>query len=54
MSDASIETTLELWALSLRDVRRRMRPPFRQERVARSAEHWLSNFWLISNPRGLR
>jgi hypothetical protein len=41
MSGASIETTLELWASSLRDVKRRMRPLFRQERVGRSAEHLL-------------
>ena len=41
MSGASIETTLELWASSLRDVKRRMRPLFTQERVARSAEHFL-------------
>jgi SRSO17 transposase len=37
MSSASIETTLELWALSLRDVKARMRPLFNQERVAASA-----------------
>jgi SRSO17 transposase len=41
MSEASIETTLELWASSLRDVKGRMRPLFTQERVARSAEHFL-------------
>jgi hypothetical protein len=41
MSGASIETTLELWASSLRDVKRRMRPLFTQERVTRSAEHFL-------------
>jgi hypothetical protein len=33
MSGASIETTLELWASSLRDVKRRMRPLFTQARV---------------------
>lgn len=37
MMGASIETTLELWASSLRDVKRRIRPLFRQERVAASA-----------------
>ena len=37
MSVASIETTLELWASSLRDVKRRMRPLFTQGRVAASA-----------------
>ncbi len=34
---ASIETTLELWASSLRDVKARLRPLFTQERVAVSA-----------------
>lgn len=34
---ASIETTLELWASSLRDVKARIRPLFTQERVAASA-----------------
>ncbi len=37
MSGASIEETLELWAASLREVKARMRPLFRQERVAASA-----------------
>jgi SRSO17 transposase len=37
MAGASIETTLELWASSLRDVKARMRPLFTQERVAASA-----------------
>jgi SRSO17 transposase len=37
MAGASIEATLELWALSLRDVKARMRPLFTQERVAASA-----------------
>jgi hypothetical protein len=37
MSGASIETTLELWASALRDVKARMRPLFLQERMARSA-----------------
>src|SRR3954447_14935875 len=37
MSGASIEETLELWAASLREVKRRMRPLFTQERVAVSA-----------------
>jgi SRSO17 transposase len=41
MSGASIETTLELWASSLRDVKGRMRPLFGQARVARSAEYFL-------------
>src|ERR1700757_1003141 len=34
---ASIETTLELWASSRRDVKRRMRPLFAQERSAVNA-----------------
>lgn len=37
MAGASIETTLELWASSLRDVKARIRPLFTQERVAASA-----------------
>src|SRR5476649_2939561 len=37
MCGASIETTLGLWASSLRDVKGRMRPLFTQERVAASA-----------------
>src|SRR5260370_2800812 len=37
MSGASIETTLELWASSLRDVKARMRFLFSQGRVAASA-----------------
>src|SRR5271169_2228214 len=41
MSGASIETTLEPWASSPRDVKRRMRPLFTQTRVARSAENFL-------------
>lgn len=38
MTGASIEATLELWASSLRDIKGRMRPLFRQERMANSAE----------------
>jgi SRSO17 transposase len=38
---ASIETTLELWASSLRDVKTRIRPLFTQERVAASAGQFL-------------
>ena len=37
MSEASIGTTLELWASSLRDVKARMRSLFKQERMAVSA-----------------
>lgn len=41
MTGASIETTLELWASSLRDVKGRMRVLFTQERVAASANLFL-------------
>ncbi len=37
MTGASIETTLELWALSLREVKRRIGPLFSQERSAVNA-----------------
>jgi SRSO17 transposase len=49
MAGASIETTLELWALSLRDVKARLRPLFTQERVAVSAGLFLDG--LLSNER---
>jgi SRSO17 transposase len=41
MAGASIETTLELWASSLRDVKSRIRPLFTQDRVAVSAGAFL-------------
>src|SRR3990167_2689334 len=41
MTGASIETTLELWVSSLRDVKSRMRGLFTQERVAASASLFL-------------
>jgi SRSO17 transposase len=41
MLGASIETTLELWASSLRDVKARIRPLFTQARVASSAGAFL-------------
>ncbi len=41
MSAASIETTLELWASSLRDAKARIRPLFTQDRVAASAGQFL-------------
>lgn len=41
MTGASIETTLELWATSLRDVKARMRGLFTQDRVAASAGFFL-------------
>ena len=50
MSGVSIETTLELWASSLREVKARMRPLFTQERVAASAGFFLDGV-LGSEPR---
>jgi SRSO17 transposase len=41
VSGASIETTLELWASSLRDAKARIRPLFTQDRVAASASQFL-------------
>jgi SRSO17 transposase len=49
MSSASIETTLELWASSLRDVKARMRPVFGDVRVASSANQFLDG--LLSEER---
>ena len=40
---ASIEETLALWAASLRDVKKRIRPLFGQERVARNAGLFLES-----------
>ncbi len=50
MAGASIETTLELWASFLRDVKARIRPLFRQERVAVSAGKFLDGL-LGNEPR---
>jgi len=50
MAGASIETTLELWATSLRDVKARMRPLFLQKRVAESAGQFLDGL-LGNEPR---
>jgi SRSO17 transposase len=41
MGAASLETMLELWASSLREVKERMRPLFTQDRVAASAHAFL-------------
>src|SRR3984885_1670663 len=49
MSSGSIETTLELWASSLRDVKSRMRPLFGDVRVASSANQFLDG--LLSDER---
>ena len=50
MSVAPIEMTLELWASALRDAKARIRPLFRQARVARSAAQFLDGL-LGSEPR---
>jgi SRSO17 transposase len=50
MAVASIETTLELWASALREVKARMRPLFTQERVAISAGLFLDSL-LGNEPR---
>ena len=50
MAVASIETTLELWASSLRDVKTRIRPLFGQKRVVASAGQFLDGL-LGSEPR---
>jgi SRSO17 transposase len=50
LSGVSIETTLELWASSLRDVKARLRPLFTQERVAASASSFLDGL-LGAEPR---
>jgi len=50
MGGASIETTLELWASSLRDIKARIRPLFGQERVAASAGQFLDGL-LGNEPR---
>ena len=47
MAGASVETTLELWASSLREVKGRIRRLFSQERVARSAGQFLDG--LVGN-----
>lgn len=50
MSGASVETTLELWASALREIKARMRPLFTQDRVADSAALFLDGL-LGSDPR---
>jgi SRSO17 transposase len=50
MGGASIETTLELWASSLRDMKARIRRLFGQERVAASAGQFLDGL-LGNEPR---
>jgi SRSO17 transposase len=50
MAGASVETTLELWASSLREVKARIRPLFSQKRVAGSAGQFLDGL-LGNEPR---
>ena len=50
MAVASIETTLELWASALREVKARMRPLFTQQRMAVSAGLFLESL-LGHEPR---
>jgi SRSO17 transposase len=50
MVTASIETTLELWASSLRDMKGRIRPLFSQKRVATSVGQFLDGL-LGNEPR---
>jgi SRSO17 transposase len=50
MAGESVETTLELWASSLRDVKARIRPLFSQQRVAVSAGKFLDGL-LGNEPR---
>ncbi len=45
MVGSSIETTLELWASSLRDMKARIRELFAQERVAVSANLFLDGLF---------
>ena len=50
MAGRSVETTLELWASSLRNVKARIRPLFTQERVTESAGQFLDGL-LGNEPR---
>jgi len=50
MAGASVETTLELWASSLRDVKARIRSLFKQDRVAVSVGKFLDGL-LGNEPR---
>lgn len=57
MTGASIKTTLELWAPSLRDEKARMRGLFNQERVAASAHLFLDGLlrktgWMRAKAAG--
>ena len=48
---ASIEETLALWAASLREIKKRIRPLFNQDRVARNAGLFLESLLEMSNVR---
>ena len=50
MAGVAIEDALELWAVSLREVKRRIRPLFTQERVAVSAGLFLDGLPLAREP----
>jgi SRSO17 transposase len=50
MAGVSMETTLELWSSSLRDVKTRIGPLFRQKRLAASAGLFLEGL-LGNEPR---
>ena len=50
MAGRSVETTLELWASSLREVKGRIRPLFSRDRVAGSAGQFLDGL-LGTEPR---
>ena len=52
MTGASIETTLELWASSLREVKIRMRPLFAQERAALNAGLFVDGLPSVVKPDG--
>ena len=52
MLGASIETTLGLWASSLRDVKARIRPLFTQDRVADLAGAFLDGLLSPDFSRG--
>jgi hypothetical protein len=49
---ASIEETLALWAASLREVKKRIRPLFKQDRVAASAGQFLEEQQLRQAGKG--
>src|SRR5258707_5214565 len=50
-SAASFEETLALWAASLREIKKRIRPLFTQERVATNAGLFLEGLLGVSSAR---